>query len=66
MKISEYLESNVLSVLIRDIEYLQNKIKDSEVAEELFAARDKDKELLTESLDLRDKLLDIIHMTRSW
>ena len=59
MKISDYLESNVLSVLDRDIRYLENKIKDSE---DLFAARAraKDKELLAESLALRNKLVDLV------
>ena len=67
MKISDYLESNVLSVLIRDIEYLQSAIHDSEkAAEDLFAVRAKNKELLTETLDLRDKLLDLIELTGTW
>ena len=72
MKISDYLESNVLSVLDRDIQYLENKIKvfdvpDSEAeVEELFATRAKDKELLAESLALRDKLVNLIDFTGTW
>ena len=67
MKISDYLESNVLLVLDRDIQYLENKIKDSEAeVKELFATRAKDKELLAESLALRDKLVNLIDFTRTW
>ena len=67
MKISDYLENNVLSILDRNIQYLEKEIKDSEkAAEDLFAARAKNKELLTEALDLRDKLLDLIELTGTW
>ena len=57
VKISDYLGSDVLLMLDQGIEYLENKIKDNEVAtENLFATSVKDKELLAESISLRDKL----------
>ena len=67
MKISDYLESNVLSALDRDIQYLEKEIKDSEkAAEDLFASIAKGKELLAEARALREKLVNLIDLTCMW
>ena len=63
MKISDYLESNVLFAVDRDIRYLEERIADNEVkAENLFAVMAKDKKLLTESLVFREKLVNLIEL----
>ena len=67
MKISDYLENNVLSILDRNIQYLEKEIKDREkAAEDLFAAIANGEELLAESLALREKLVNLIDLTCMW
>jgi hypothetical protein len=67
VKISDYLESNVLFVVDRDIRNLEGKIADIEAAaENLFAERDKNKKRLTEARALREKLVNLIELTGTW